>query len=146
MDQQANVRFSIIVAAFNIEGWIQRALKSVEEQTFKNYELIVVNDGSQDKTEEKILEICDLYDNIKYIKHEQNKKPGTARNTALREATGEYILYLDGDDYLASPDVLEKLPEIPVYGTKLTLEMVKADMDKKLLERVNYFIINTFFY
>ena len=127
MDQQANVKFSIIVAAFNIEGYIQRALQSVEDQTFKNYELIVVNDCSQDKTDEKILEYYNKYDNIKYLKHEQNKKLGTARNTALKVATGEYIIYLDGDDHLASPDVLDRLnaligndkPDIIYLGFKI---------------------------
>ena len=113
MDQQVDVvKFSIVVAAFNIEKYIQRALKSVEEQTFKNYELLVVNDCSTDNTEEKILEYCKGYDNIKYFKHERNKKLGTARNTALKHAKGEYIIYLDGDDYLASEDVLEKLDKL----------------------------------
>lgn len=110
MDQQVNViRFSVIIAAYNIEGYIQRAIKSVEEQTFKNYELIVVNDCSTDNTESKILEYCDKYENIKYLKHDKNRKLGTARNTALEIAKGEYIIYLDGDDYFASKDVLEKL-------------------------------------
>ena len=107
MDQQVDVvKFSVIVAAFNIEQYIQRALKSVEEQTFKNYELLVVNDCSTDNTEEKILEYCNKYDNIKYLKHDKNKKLGTARNTALNIAKGEYIIYLDGDDYLADEKVL----------------------------------------
>lgn len=116
MDQE--VRFSIVTAAFNIENYIQRAILSVENQTFKNYELIVVNDCSTDSTEEKILELCSQYNNIIYLKHEVNKKLGAARNTALNVAKGEYIIYLDGDDYLAEDDVLEKLDKL--IGTDKT--------------------------
>ena len=114
MDQQVkqNKRFSVIVAAYNIQNYIQRAIESVENQTFKNYELLVVNDCSTDKTGEKIEELNAKYDNIVYLKHEVNKKLGAARNTALKEAKGEYIVFLDGDDYLASSDVLEKLDNL----------------------------------
>ncbi len=116
MDQQATqnkkIRFSIITAAYNIEGYIQRAMESVVNQTFKNYELIVVNDCSTDNTEEKILEVCNKHDNIIYLKHDENKKLGAARNTALKVAQGEYIIYLDGDDYLADNDVLDKLDKL----------------------------------
>lgn len=128
MDQQAKqVKFSIITAAYNIGNYIQRAIESVIKQNFKNYELIVVNDCSKDDTEEKILEYANKFDNIKYIKHEENKKLGTARNTALQVASGEYIIYLDGDDYLAEDNVLQKLndligedkPDIVYLGFKI---------------------------
>lgn len=115
MDQlvkQKNIeekRFSIIVAAYNIENFIQRAIESVETQTFKNFEVIVVNDCSTDSTEEKILDFCEKYKDIIYISHKENKKAGGARNTALELAKGEYIVFLDGDDYLADKYVLEKL-------------------------------------
>ncbi|MBO5348802.1 MAG: glycosyltransferase family 2 protein [Clostridia bacterium] len=105
-------RFSIIMAAYNIEDYIERSIKSVVNQTLRNIELIVVNDCSTDSTEEKILKLCEKYDNITYIKHNQNKKAGGARNTALNVANGEYIVFLDGDDYLADNDVLEKLDKI----------------------------------
>lgn len=113
MGQQAKqIRFSIITAAYNIGDYIQRAIKSVETQTFKDYEFIIVNDCSTDNTEEKILEMSEKYDNIIYLKHEKNKKAGGARNTALEIAKGEYVLFLDGDDYLAEDNVLERLSEL----------------------------------
>ena len=118
MDQQVKqlntnqIRFSIITAAYNIEDYIQRAIKSVENQTFKNFELIIVNDGSIDNTRDKILEMQSKYDNIIYLEHKINKKAGGARNSALKIAKGEYIVFLDGDDYLASDDVLEKLDKV----------------------------------
>ena len=113
MDQQVDkIRFSIIIAAYNIEDYIQRAIQSVVEQTFENYELIIVNDGSTDNTEAKILEYSNKYEKILYINHMKNKKMGTARNTAFRASKGEYIIYLDGDDYLAEKNVLEKLDKL----------------------------------
>lgn len=110
--QKAKKRFSIIVAAYNIEDYIERAIESVENQSFKDWELIIVNDGSTDKTDEKILELCSKYNNINYLKHSYNKKAGGARNAALDIAKGEYIVFLDGDDYLANNEVLEKLNNV----------------------------------
>lgn len=111
MNQSKN-RFSVIIAAYNIEGYIERSVESVENQTFKDWELIIVNDGSTDKTDDKILSLCAKYNNIQYVKHEYNKKAGGARNAALDIATGEYIVFLDGDDYLANNEVLEKLDSV----------------------------------
>ena len=115
MDQQVeqvNKRFSIITAAYNIEDYIERAVESVENQTFRDYEFIIVNDFSTDKTGEKIINLSKKYENIVYIAHSENKKAGGARNTALDVAKGEYIVFLDGDDYLANNDVLEKLNKV----------------------------------
>ncbi len=113
MDQQVKKnRFSIIIIAYNIEDYIQRAIESVENQTFKDIEIIVVDDCSKDKTREKILELCMKYKNIIFEKHEKNKKAGGARNTGLEIATGEYIVFLDGDDYLSNNEVLYKLDKV----------------------------------
>ena len=100
------VKFSIIIAAYNVEKYIERSIKSVLEQTFKNYELIVVDDCSTDNTA-KIIE--NFKDEITYIKHEKNKFLGGVRNTGILTAKGEYIIFLDGDDFLNNDNVLEQL-------------------------------------
>ena len=113
MDQQVKKnRFSIIIIAYNIEDYIQRAIESVENQTFKDIEIIVVDDCSKDKTREKILELCTKYNNIIFKEHKINKKAGGARNTGLEIATGQYIIFLDGDDYLSNNEVLNKLDKV----------------------------------
>lgn len=117
MDQQVlqpttEKRFSVIVTAYNLENYIERAIKSVEDQTFRNIEIIVVNDCSTDNTDEKMKSLINEYNNITYIVHKENKRAGGARNTALQIATGEYIVFLDGDDYLADAFVLEKLDKV----------------------------------
>ena len=117
MDQQVlqpttEKRFSVIVTAYNLENYIERAIKSVEDQTIRNIEIIVVNDCSTDNTDEKMKSLINKYNNITYIVHKENKRAGGARNTALQIATGEYIVFLDGDDYLADAFVLEKLDKV----------------------------------
>ena len=88
---------SIIVPAFNIEKYISRCMESILKQTYKNIEIIVVNDGSIDKTGDIIDEYCDRYDNIKVI-HKKNEGVSIARNKALDICKGDYIGFIDGDD------------------------------------------------
>ncbi len=99
-------KFSIIIAAYNIEKYITKSIKSVLSQTYKNYELIVVDDGSTDGT---IDEISKFESQIKFIKHEENKFLGGTRNTGIEASKGKYIIFLDGDDYLNNDNVLQKL-------------------------------------
>lgn len=113
MDQQAkNKRFSVIIIGYNIQDYIQRAIISVENQRFKDIEIIVVDDCSTDKTREKIAELSKKYNNLTIKIHDKNKKAGGARNTGLEIATGEYVIFLDGDDYLANSEVLNKLDKL----------------------------------
>ena len=119
MDQQVkqqttntNKRFSVLIPAYNVEEYIERAIKSVGEQTYKNIEIILVNDCSTDKTGEIIEKMKKSYDNIVYIERDINRKIGASRNIALDVARGEYIIFLDGDDYLANNKVLENLDKV----------------------------------
>lgn len=87
---------SIIVPVYNGTNHIERAVNSVMSQTYQNFELIIVNDGSTDNTEEAIKGIKD--ERIIYIKQE-NKGVSSARNRGIKEAKGKYIAFLDADDY-----------------------------------------------
>lgn len=90
---------SIIVPAYNIENYINYSLKSILNQTYKNIEIILINDGSMDNT----LRICQDYANldnrIKILTHD-NHGVSYTRNRGLKEAKGEYIIFVDGDDYI----------------------------------------------
>lgn len=103
-------RFSIIISAYNIEKYIKRAIDSVLEQTFTNYELIVVNDCSTDNTLEKIKEFDDP--RIIIINNEKNRGLGAVRNIGIEKATGEYIVHLDGDDTLFEKETLERIDNL----------------------------------
>lgn len=103
-------RFSIIISAYNIEEYIKRAIDSVLEQTFTNYELIVVNDCSKDSTLDKIKEYDDS--RIVIINNEKNRGLGAVRNIGIEKASGEYIIHLDGDDTLFENTTLDKINKL----------------------------------
>lgn len=86
--------FSVVIPAYNREKLIERTLSSVLDQTFKDYEIILVDDGSSDRTIEIVKSISE---NIEIIQ-KSNGGVGSARNAGIREAKGEYIAFLDSDD------------------------------------------------
>lgn len=103
-----NVFFSIITPVFNSSKYLTIFFESIINQTFKNFELIIIDDGSTDTSLKKI----NYYkDKIRFIKiiQQQNSGQGIARNKALRLANGEYVLFIDSDDSLSSSDSLEQL-------------------------------------
>ena len=91
-------RVSVIMPCFNDGKYIQESIKSVLNQTYKNIELIIIDDGSTDKETIKILQYINN-DNIKLLKTER-LGPSGARNKGITEASGEYILPLDADDII----------------------------------------------
>lgn len=98
---------SVIVAAYNIETYIERGVRSICEQTYRNLEIIVVDDGSVDATGRILDELAEDDDRIQVI-HEENGGLAHARNTGIARARGNYIGFVDGDDWI-DPDMYEKL-------------------------------------
>lgn len=97
---------SIIMPSYNTAQYIEKTIKSVLDQTYTNWELIIVDDCSTDNTDEVVKNY--LTDKrIKYLKNEQNSGAAVSRNRALREAKGQWIAFLDSDD-LWMPEKLEK--------------------------------------
>ena len=100
-----DVKFSIIVPAYNVEKYIDKTIQSVEEQNYKNWEMIIVDDGSSDNTLNRI----DAYKNKNIVCIEADHGGvSMARNIGLDYASGDYIMFLDSDDYL-EPWTLEYL-------------------------------------
>ena len=100
---------SVIITTYNRAHLVGKAIKSVLNQTFQDFELIVVDDGSTDNTEEVINSFNDT--RIRYIRHKINKGGNAARNTGLRNSKGEYIAFLDSDDEWL-PEKLERQLEV----------------------------------
>lgn len=96
---------SIIMPSYNTAQYIAKTIQSVIDQTYQNWELIIVDDCSTDDTDILVGRIKDP--RIKYIKNEKNSGAAVSRNRALREAKGKWIAFLDSDD-LWKPDKLEK--------------------------------------
>lgn len=102
-----DVKISIIIPVYNVEKYLTEMLDSIYNQTFLQFEIIIVNDGSTDKSEEIILKYCKKYNNIVYLK-QNNLGVSEARNLAIKKIKGKYTLFLDSDDYIKN-NMLEKL-------------------------------------
>lgn len=101
------MKVSLIIPVYNVERFIKKCLDSVESQTYKDLEVVIVNDGSTDSS----LEIIEEYvrKNPAFVCYSiENRGQGGARNYGVRKAAGDYIFFLDSDDYIA-PDCIEKL-------------------------------------
>ncbi len=103
--------FSVIVTAYNRELYIGEALDSISSQTFQNYELIIADDCSTDRTYELAESYRDQFNRITIVRHEINLGQFQNRNFAASLASGEYILYVDSDDTI-NPGTLQYLADI----------------------------------
>lgn len=90
---------SVIVPAYNSEMFIGKCIDSVLEQTYSNWELIAVDDGSRDNTFGILKKYAEVDSRIRVI-HQENQGPGIARNTGIAEAKGNYVVFIDSDDYI----------------------------------------------
>lgn len=102
-----NFKISIIIPVYNAENTLNRCLDSIVNQEYKNYEVILINDGSTDNSKQILDEYKDKYTNI-IVKHKINEGVSSARNMGLEIASGEYIMFADSDDFL-SKDCLKTL-------------------------------------
>ena len=103
-----NPLFSIILPVYNVSKYLRPCIESILSQTYKNYEIILVDDGSTDNSPK----ICDEYVDSNacvHVIHKLNGGQSTARNVGLDIAIGEYIYFMDSDDYLIDEQMLEKI-------------------------------------
>jgi len=115
------MRVSVVIPCYNGEKYIAQAIESVFNQTFKDFEIVVIDDASTDKSPEIVKQL-----NVRYVRNEKNLGIGGARARGVREAKGEYLCFLSADD-LFQPNYLE--------------EMMKH-ADKKSFLFSDYLIIN----
>lgn len=98
-------KYSIIIPAYNAEQTLKRCLESIEKQTYIKFEVIIIDDGSEDETYALIKSLAANNPRIKY-RHIENSGPGKARNVGIPLAKGQYVIFIDVDDYL-KPNFLE---------------------------------------
>jgi len=142
--------FSIIIPLYNKENFIENTIQSILDQTFQDFEIIIINDGSTDKSEEKILQFKDS--RIQYFS-KKNEGASTARNYGIEKANSEFITFLDADDYWY-PTFLEtmfylisKLPDQKVFSAAIEFDTLKKTIPAQYsisktnddFEIVNYF-------
>lgn len=100
------MKFSILVPAYNVEAYLPECLKSFSEQIYKDFEVIIIDDGSTDRSGK----ICDTYCNAHknaYVIHKENEGLISARREAIKRARGEYCIFCDSDDFLENNALLE---------------------------------------
>lgn len=102
--------FSIVIPAYNLAGYLERCLDSILAQTFRDFEVIIVNDGSTDDTPMICNRYAQMDDRVTVI-HKNNEGVSEARNTGIEKVRGEFILFFDGDDF-AEPYTCEELLHI----------------------------------
>lgn len=93
--------FSIIIPAYNAEKFITRAVERITEQNYSSYEIIIVDDGSTDRTAEVCEALQSKYAQVRYL-YQQNSGPNVARENGVKVSTGEYILFVDADDLMSN--------------------------------------------
>lgn len=125
--------FSIIVPVYNVQQYLPRCIESILNQSIKDFELILINDGSTDKSGD----ICDLYaqkDDRIIVVHKENGGVSSARNYGLDIAKNEYIVFVDSDDYIYK-NYLEKL-----YNPNVDMVLCNIKYDQN--NNKDYYILN----
>ncbi len=124
------MKLSIIIPVYNAAHTLKRCIESILKQSFTNYELIIIDDGSADES----AAICDTYEkkseNIK-VKHQKNKGLSAARNAGLEMAQGKYITFVDSDDSISENTLQELMDELAKHPEVDLLEY-------PMLERINH--------
>lgn len=131
------MKFSIIIPTYNRASFIEKTIKSVLNQTYQNFELIIVDDGSTDNTEEIVKNIYN--EKISYLKI-QNSERGFARNYGITHSSGDYVTFLDSDDILLPEYFSNAAQSIIKYNSPpffhLGYEIVNSS--NKLLFRIDW--------
>ena len=105
---EREILFSVIMPVYNVEKHLRKAVDSILSQTYGNFEIILVDDASPDGCPKICDEYAEKYDNIKCVHHEKNQGLSGARNTGLKYVNGDYVTFMDSDDYVDS-DLLERV-------------------------------------
>jgi glycosyltransferase involved in cell wall biosynthesis len=119
-------KISVVIPVYNVEKYLHRCVDSILTQTFQDFEIILINDGSQDKSGV----ICDEYalkDKRVKVIHKKNARVAAARNDGIRIAKGKYLSFIDSDDWI-EPEMYQQMV---FKAEELTLDLVMCDYKKK---------------
>ena len=133
------MKFSIIVPVYNVEKYLEECVNSLLNQNHKDYEIILVDDGALDNSPSICDNYAQNYNNIKVI-HKENGGLSDARNVGINNADGEYLIFIDSDDYICDENFLkdvsrivnEENSDLIIYGNKKIFE------DNSVIEKIHY--------
>lgn len=130
-------KISVIITLYNRADKVIKALGSVLSQTYLDYEIIIIDDGSVDEPEKVLLPYLEMH-NIKYVRQENSGAAG-AKNRGAKEATADYILFLDSDDWFEDEFVLEKIADnLSSSPDFVTFNQIRVLNDSE--EKINQYI------
>ena len=138
-------KISVIIPVYNTYPYLRQCLESIINQTYKNLEIIIVNDASPYIEDDEICkEYASIDERIIYIKHEVNKGLGGARNTGIKAATGKYIAFIDSDDFLTDLTAYEESMNILNNNKDINMVFFSFSfyenniLKEYLIETINY--------
>ena len=122
---------SVIMPSYNTADYIGDSIRSVLAQTYKNWELLIVDDCSKDNTDEVVASFADA--RIRYLKNERNSGAALSRNRALREAKGRWIAFLDSDDMWDAQKLERQLTFMEEHGYAFTFTDYRVQVNGHIL-------------
>ncbi|WP_051199903.1 glycosyltransferase [Butyrivibrio sp. FCS006] len=131
----ANPLVSIVVPIYNVENFLEKCLTSIAGQSYRNIEVIMVDDGSKDNSADIAKKFAVNDDRFKYY-HQENAGLSAARNTGINNATGEYISFIDSDDWIDSDFVKKLMEAIIAHNADLAVCGYYKEEDK--IEAIGY--------
>jgi len=120
-------RVSVLMAVYNEEAYLVEAVNSVLKQSFKDYEIVIIDDGSTDVTRKIAKEFAEKHENIKVLWHDRNKYRAAALNYGLTVARGEFVAFLDGDDIYLKDKLAE---QVKFMDDNKDIGLVYSDMKR----------------
>lgn len=113
-------KISVIVPVYNIEGYIERCLKSIQKQTYPRFEVIIIDDGSTDNSLLLCQKFAKKYRNFRVI-NQKNQGLSTARNTGIKQATGDFLAFVDGDDEILPNFLADLMTAAETKGAEIAI-------------------------
>ena len=147
------MKFSIIIPAYNVADYLENCVESILKQTYDNYEVIIVNDGSTDETGKIADDLSLQFKQINVI-HQSNGGASKARNTGMKEVVGDYILFLDGDDFWSdiyfldqvASELNKQLVDVVIFGYSYyydnEIKEIPVSRLNVLIEATNFGLFN----
>ncbi len=130
------MNLSIVVPVYNVEQYVRKCLLSIinqEDYLFKDIEVIIVNDGTKDKSIERIQDLVDKYDNITLV-NQDNQGLSVARNNGMAEAKGDYVWFVDSDDWISSNALKVLMPHLDNVNDIIAIAYTKVTENEETLE------------
>lgn len=139
------MKLSIVVPVYNVERYVRKCILSIinqDDNLFEDIELIIVNDGTKDKSVEQIQDLVDKYDNITLI-NQENLSLSVARNNGMANAKGDYVWFIDSDDWIASDALTVLMPYLDNVNDIITINYIIVKEDEKYPETTPFNEVKT---